>query len=178
MMADMKIYVETSCLRSNIRHSDPKSQKELAALEQLTERYSLFGARLTLREATATANKTQQDSLILDYKALQPIPKDERVLGFNSQSDQYGGFISNPLIADCQNETLRQELIEHGLEFKDAEHVTQAVCNDCEVFLTRDEATIINPHRPWLEQRLPNLKIRTPSELLHELASASPSRND
>ncbi len=165
-MEDMKIYVETSCLRSNIRHPDPKSQKELAALEQLAERYWLFGSRLTLREATATAKKTQQDSLILDYKALKPIPKDERLLGFNSQSDRYGGFISYPLIADCQDETLRKELIEHGLGPKDAEHLTQAVCNDCEVFLTRDEATIINPHRQWLEQRFPNLKIRLPSELL------------
>jgi hypothetical protein len=173
-MEDMKIYVETSCLRSNIRHPDPKSQKELAALEQLAERYSLFGSRLTLREATATAKKTQQDSLILDYKALEPITKDERLLGFNSQSDRYGGFISYPLIADCQDETLRKELIDHGLEPKDAEHLTQAVCNDCGVFLTRDEATIINPHRQWLEQRFPNLKVRLPSELLNELASAPP----
>ena len=45
-MENMKIYVETSCLRSNFRHPDPKSQKELAALEQLAERYSLFGSRL------------------------------------------------------------------------------------------------------------------------------------
>jgi predicted nucleic acid-binding protein len=174
LMDDMKIYVETSCLRSNIRHPDPKSQKELAALEQLAERYSLFGSRLTLREAMATAKKTQQDSLILDYKALQPIPKDERLLGFNSQSDRYGGFISYPLIADCQDETLRKELMEYGLEPKDAEHLTQAICNDCEVFLTRDEATIIHPHRQWLEQRFPNLKIRLPSELLNELASVPP----
>jgi hypothetical protein len=79
------------------------------------------------------------------------------------------------LIADCQDETLRRELLEHGLEPNDAEHLTQAVCNDCGVFLTRDEATIINPHRQWLEQRFPNLKIRLPSELLNELASAPPS---
>jgi predicted nucleic acid-binding protein len=171
----LKIYVDTSCLRSNIRHPDAKSQKELAALEKLAERYSLFGSRLALREAATTAEKTQRDSLILDYKALEAIPKDERVLDFNSQSDQYGGFISYPLIADCQDETLREELIEHGLEPKDAEHLTQAVCNDCEVFLTRDEDTIINPHRQWLEQRFPNLKIRLPSELLNELASAPPS---
>ena len=171
-MENMKIYVETSCLRSNIRHPDPKSQKELAALEQLAERYSLFGSRLDLREVEATVKKDQRDSLILDYKALEPIPKDEKFLGSNSVSDQYGGSISNPLVADCQDETLRRELLEHGLEPKDAEHLTQAVCNDCGVFLNRDEATIINPHRQWLEQRFPNLKIRLPSELLNELASA------
>jgi hypothetical protein len=171
-MENMKIYVETSCLRSNFRHPDPKSQKELAALEQLAERYSLFGSRLDLREVEATVKKDQRDSLILDYNALEPIPKDEKFLGSNSVSDQYGGSISNPLVADCQDETLRRELLEHGLEPKDAEHLTQAVCNNCGVFLTRDEATIINPHRQWLEQRFPSLKIRLPSELLNELASA------
>ena len=59
-MENVKIYVDTSCLRSNIRHPDPKSQKELAALEQLADRYSLFGSRLTLREVMATAKKDQK----------------------------------------------------------------------------------------------------------------------
>jgi hypothetical protein len=93
-------------------------------------------------------------------------------LPLNNQSDQYGGSISYPLVADCQDETHRRELLEHGVESNDAEHLTQAVCNAFEVFLTRDEATIIKPHRQWLERRFPNLKIRLPSELLNELASA------
>src|SRR5262245_54019722 len=165
----MKIYVETSCLRHNIRHDDPKSRRELAALEQLAERYSLFGSRITLREVMTTTEKAQRDALILDHEALQPIPKDEKPVGANNQSDQYGGFISYPLVEDTQDDTLRSELIQSGLEPKDAEHLTQAVCNDCEVFLTRDERTIINPHRQWLEKRFPNLKIRLPSELLNAL---------
>jgi hypothetical protein len=167
----MKIYVDTSCLRHNIRHEDLKSRSELAALEQLAERYSLFGSRLTLREAMATSEKTLQDNLILDYKALQPIAKDERLLGFNTVSDRFGGFICHPLIADCQDEPLRNDLIQCGLAPKDAEHLTQAVCNNCEVFLTRDEHTIIKPHRRWLEERFANFKIRLPSELLNELAA-------
>jgi hypothetical protein len=139
----MKIYIDTSCLRSNIlRHSDRKSQKEVAALEHLAERYSLFGSGLTLREAMATTSATQRDSLIVDYKTLQRIPKDEKVLGFHRN-----GFISYPLVQDCQDETLRKELIEAGLKPKDAEHLVQAVCNDCNVFLTRDESTIIKPYR-------------------------------
>jgi hypothetical protein len=172
----MKIYVETSCLRSNVsRHSDAKSQRELNALEQLAEQYSLFGSRLALREAMAAADVSQRDSLIIDHKGLQPIPNDERLLGYNTQSDPYGGFVCHPLIQDCQDEMLRKELMANGLQAKDAEHLTQAICNDCEIFLTRDENTIINPHRHWLEQRLPNLRIRLPSELLHELAAEPPS---
>jgi hypothetical protein len=55
-----------------------------------------------------------------------------------------------------------------------AEHLVQAVYNDCRVFLTRDEDTIIKPHWQWLEQRFTNLRIRLPSELLNELAAAPP----
>lgn len=169
----MKIYVDTSCLHGNIRHADAKSQKERMALEQLAEQYSLFGSRLTLREVMDMAESERRDKLILDCKALQPIPKDEKLLGFSHQSDPYRGFTTSPLIADCQDETLRSELIDHGLDPRDAEHLTQAVCNDCAVFLTRDEATIIGPHRQWLEQRFPNLKIRLPSELLNDLSAPS-----
>jgi hypothetical protein len=169
----MKIYVETSCLRSNVsRHSDAKSQRELDALEQLAEEYSLFGSRLTLREAMATADVSQRDSLMIDHKGLQPIPNDERLLGYNTQSDPYGGFVCHPLVQDCQDEMLRKELMANGLQAKDAEHIVQAHCNGCGVFLTRDEDTIINPHREWLERRFPNLRIRLPSELLNDLVSA------
>ena len=52
-----------------------------------------------------------------------------------------------------------EELKKHGLEPKDAQHITQAVCNDCDVFLTRDEKSIINPHGQWLETRLRPLKV-------------------
>src|SRR5215831_19248158 len=111
----MKIYIDTSCLRSNIlRHSDRKSQREVAALKQLAKRHSLFGSRLTYREAIATTNASQRDSLTVDYKALQAIPKDEKVLGFHSN-----GFGSYPLVQDWQDETLRKELIEAGLKPKD-----------------------------------------------------------
>ena len=122
-----------------------------------------------------TKNAPRRENLIIDHKGLQPIPNDEKLLGYNTQSDQYGGFVTYPLIQDCQDETLRKELIAAGLEPKDAEHIVQAVANDCEVFLTRDEDTIIKPHKQWLEQRFPTLKIRLPSELLSELASALPA---
>jgi hypothetical protein len=54
----------------------------------------------------------------------------------------------------------------HGLEQRDAEHITQAVCDNCDVFLTGDEDSIITPYRHWLELRFPSLKICSPSELV------------
>jgi hypothetical protein len=52
-------------------------------------------------------------------------------------------------------------------------HITQAVCNDCDVLLTRDVKSIITPHREWLEKRFPKLKVRLPSELLAERISSA-----
>ena len=167
----MKIYCDTSTLPHNIGHADQKSQVELAALKQLAEKCSMFGSLVVLRELMNTTKQPQQNKLIVDYKALEPIPKDERVHGFHTQTDQYGGCVTYPLISDVQDETLRNELIQRGLDLRDAEHITQAVCNGCDVFLTRDERTIIKPHRRWLEARFPALKVRLPSELLEELAS-------
>ncbi len=169
--AQLKIYCDTSTLPHNIRHADQKSQGELAALKQLAEKHSMFGSLVVLRELMNTTEQTQQNNLIVDYKALEPIPKDEKVHGFHTQTDQYGGCVTYPLVSDVQDETLRNELIQRGLKSRDAEHITQAICNSCDVFLTRDERTIIKPHRPWLETRFPTLKVRLPSELLEELAS-------
>jgi len=78
------------------------------------------------------------------------------------------------MISDVQDEAIRSELIAHGLEQRDAENITQAVCNDCDVFLTRDERTIINPQRAWLEQRFPKLKVWLPSELLTFIQNGGP----
>jgi hypothetical protein len=75
-------------------------------------------------------------------------------------------------MSDVQDDALCQELEQRGLGRTDAQHITQAVCNACDVFLTRDRKTIINPHRAWLESRFPGLKIRLPSELVAELRRA------
>ena len=166
--AQLKIYCDTNTLPNNIRHADQKSQRELAALKQLAEKYLMFGSLVVLRELMNTTEQNQRNSLIVDYKALEPIPKDQRLLGFHTQTHQYGGFVSYPLISDVQDEALRKELTRRGLDLRDAEHITQAVCNGCDVFLTRDEK-IITRHRAWLETRFPTLKVRLPSELLGEL---------
>ena len=59
--------------------------------------------------------------------------------------------------------------MQRGLSQRDSEHLAQAISNRCSVFLTRDEATIINPRRDWIEEAFPPLKVRLPSELLNEI---------
>lgn len=135
----MKIYCDTSALPHNIsRHNDKKSQIELAALSQLREKYPFFGSHLVRYEAERTKDEIQRDHLIIDVNELENVPKDQKLLGFNIQINQYS-CINSPIISDVQDEAIRAELMERGLKQRDAEHITQAICNDCDVFLTRDE---------------------------------------
>jgi hypothetical protein len=168
----LKIYCDTNTLPHNIGHASLKSLRELVAIKQLADKYPVFHSLVTYKEVMATPGSTRRRVPIIDYNALNPIPKDEKIHGFHTEFDPYGGCVTYPLVSDVQDEALCEELKQHGLSSRDAEHITQAVCNRCDVFLTRDEATIIKPHRTWLERRFPTLKFRLPSELLEQLASS------
>jgi hypothetical protein len=166
----MRIDRDTSTLLNNIRDPDPEIQrKERAAIERLAERCSMFGSHIVRYEPTNTKKETRRNELIIDYQELERVPNDEKLLGYNTVTDQYGGFCCSPLISDVQDEALRDELVKHGLGQRDAEHITQAVCNDCDVFLTLDMKTIINPHGHWLKKRFPKLHVLRPSQLLEVL---------
>jgi hypothetical protein len=103
------------------------------------------------------------------------LPKDEKFYGTaRLVTDPYGGFIDNPIVSDVQDERLRGQLNKHGLTLRDAEHITQAVCNHCDIFMTRDEETIINPHGTWIEAQFPPLRVCLPSKALLEVRAFYP----
>ena len=173
----MKIYCDTNCLLHNIRGK--KCQGELAALKHLAERHELYGSRFVRHEVLDTpvrnaSDEVLRDFLIVECDALKPVPKDEKLLGFHTNYDQFGGFVCCPMIADTHDDVLCEELKKRGLDPKDAQHITQAVCNDCGVFLTRDVKSIIKPHGQWLEIRLHPLKFWSPSRLLEALEGGWP----
>jgi hypothetical protein len=165
------IYCDTSCLPGNIRGEE--NEPELEALKQLQARFDFYGSRFVREEASATAEPQMRDALIVQCNTLKPVPKDEKILGFHSQFDRFGGCCW-PMIADTHDDALCEELKNRGLKPKDAQHITQAVCNECGVFLTRDVKTIIRPYGEWLEMRLHPLKFWKPSELLKALESGWP----
>ena len=175
----VKIYCDTNTLFHNVaRHpTDLKTQIELRALEQLLACYrrgkiSMFRSRVNLREIEKTPDVEQLANLRADYEALQQIPKDERFYGTEKLiTDPRGGYIENPLVSDVWDEPLCAKLVERGLEIRDAQHITQALCNHCNVFLTCDEKTIIKPHQQWIESSFPTLKVRRPSVMISELLS-------
>ena len=105
----MKIYCDTNTLPHNIRDPAYKVQRERAALKELADKFELFSSKFVLKEVMKTPDETQRDYLIVDYRALEPVPKDERFYGSYTLSDPYGGRIENPLVSDVQDEALVRE---------------------------------------------------------------------
>jgi hypothetical protein len=178
----MKISCDTDTIVSNIkRHENRvKEKRELEALEKLLAchragKIVMFGSLLNLRELEETKVFTQRDKLRADFAALPPLPKDESVHGSERLiTDPHGGFICNPIVSDVQDEGLCAELKKRGLTRRDADHITQAVCNHCDIFITRDERTIINPHGARIEAQFPSLQVCLPSEALLEVRAFCP----
>lgn len=183
----MRIYCDTNTLFHNIRGTDRNVLNELDALRKLLDLRALgkilmFRSRVALGEVTSTANLALREELKADFEKLDQLPNDEKLLGFNTVTDQYGGVCRSPLVSDVQDEKLCKELYEllifhlgDGNERKrlqmhrDAQHLTQAVANRCDVFLTRDEQTIVRPLRKYLQSRFDGFKVRLPSELIAQI---------
>jgi hypothetical protein len=182
MSTQPKIYCDTSTLAPNIR--DPHSLPELEALKRLRAlreagHCSMFRSHIVQGELERTQNAKQRELLKADFELLDGILHDQKLLGFNTTFDQLGGFVTFPLISDIQDSQMFEEIyqeLKHRIpsapDFqaqRDAEHLTQAVCNGCDVFLTRDYKTIIKPIGQWLERRFPPLRVRSPTQLLADM---------
>jgi hypothetical protein len=158
----LKIYCDTCSLRHNV-----DEEKERVALERLAEKFPMFGSHLVRHEAANTKKTNPKgDFLIVDADALELVPKEKVLLGFQYLSDQYGGFFAGPLTSDVPDETIRNEVMKRGLKQRDAEHVTLAICNSCNVLLTFDKKIL--KIGTWLEERF-KLKAWRPSQLLEAI---------
>jgi hypothetical protein len=179
-MTQINIYADTNTLRANLaRHPDDlNSRQELTAMDALLAMkgsgqisMEIFKSRVSRKEVERTSKPEQRAKLQSDLDALQQIAQDERLLGFNIQSDRFT-FISSPLMSDILDEEIYNELIQRGLTPDDAHHISHAIYNHCDVFLTHDMHSIVKPHREWIEERFPTLKVFLPSELLQWLNRA------
>jgi hypothetical protein len=143
MARELKIYGDTNTLPSNTNDARPE---ELAALRQLwaDKKLSWLTSHLVSHEAMNTKDGDRRNLLVDEHKARVPIARDEKVVGVNTQylPCPYGGFLGFFLLSDVQDEAVRAEFMEHGLKRKDAEHIAQAVYNNCDVFLTLDKGII------------------------------------
>jgi hypothetical protein len=112
-MPMLKVYCNTNTLAPNIR-DDPS---ELAALEWLRElrragKISMYRSRSVEGETDRTPDPELRERLKADYELLDRVLKDEKVLGFYTTYDHAGGAITNPLVADVQNENMYGEIYE------------------------------------------------------------------
>jgi hypothetical protein len=163
MSVILKVCCDTDTLSGNI--SEPSERR---AMEQLLGRCKMVVSNILHFEVMNTPDEAQRDNLMRDYDRLDKVTKNERFVGIHIQMDRRT-LLNSPMYEIVQDEAICAELVKLGLDRHDAEHITQAVCNDCDVFLTRDVKTIIGRYRPSLEQRFPKLRVRKPSELLREL---------
>ena len=139
----MKVYFDTNTISPNIEQ-DPTEQNALEELRQRAKKAELgiveMSSNVALRETEKTRDEERRQELRKDYSRLTPVTKDERVLGSHSQSDQYGGLVSYPLVSDVQDEDILSELFKLGFDKNDghdrhdAQHLTQAICNECDIF--------------------------------------------
>jgi hypothetical protein len=172
-MPIQKVLCDTSSLFPNVKgeklNAERHSLKQLLKMRE-TDHVILLRSQVNRVEVANTKKKERRDELYAAFLALDPVTKEENVSGFQCIPGSTGSWISNP-VSDLDSAAYKDCRM-RGIGERDTLHILRAVENMCDVFLTCDMRTIIRPHRTWLEQRFPGLKIRLPSELLAELLSA------
>jgi len=169
----LKVYLDNDVASSiSQRDCDPA---ELRAIDLLLEanrsgNLAIETSRQSPREMERAPSQ-HQAKLKTGLSELDLAKDDHKVLGFHTQSDQYGGCISNPLVTDIVDDHLYKDLLAAGLKADDAKHLMYALHNGYQRFLTCDKGIL--SHRPFLENcRCPSMRVQRPSELAAELCDA------
>ena len=169
----LKVYCDNMIVSAASEH-DLGCAAEQEALDKLLSlgeqgRIQMVTSRWSLREIERTQDRQKRSRLKDCVSNFELVPYDHKVLGFHDQGDQYGGFISSPLVSDDIDETMLSELRNLGLTKVDPHHLMVACHNKCDRFLTTDPV-IIAQHAA-IESLCPGIRIMKPSELLRELST-------
>lgn len=172
----MKVYLDNVIVSAIIR-CDLASPGEQAALTLLresphAEKLELVTSRESWREQDRAKDPQVRQVLRNDRPNTAVVANDHKVLGFNAQDDQYGGFITYPFVTDVVDEALLAELEGLGLKGSDSRHLMYALSNGCDRFLTTDRDFL--DVRDKIEAHFSTIKIAKPSELLAELSGTTP----
>src|SRR5215470_13218957 len=130
---------------------------ELDAIDRLldakrTSTIVLGASRQSLREIERAPSQYQA-KLKTGLSELILAENDHIVLGFNSHTDQYGGYICNPMVSDIIDEQMYSAFLASGLKEDDAKHLMYAVHNGYQRFLTCDNGIL--SRRIGLEKHCP-----------------------
>ena len=129
-------------------------------------------SRRTANELEKTRDVVRREALQAAYAAATILEDDHTVKGFNDIDLGRWGYISNPMVADVPDERLFAELRGMGLDVMDGRHLTVAIHNGCDVFLTKDRKVL--KLRASITARYPLIDVMTPSQLWTRLSHQTP----
>ena len=167
----MKIYLDNVIASGKVL-SDLQPADEMAAvrtIEQLASQgvLDVCTSRESWREQSRTRDSAKRETLEQARSDIPVVEKDHEVLGISHQQDQYGGFITSPLVTDIVDSGLFNDLRIQNLDDSDARHLMYAVCNGCDQFVTLDP-DFLDKH-DCLEATCNGIRIVKPSDLIAEI---------
>jgi len=166
----VKVYLDTNLIGSN-RDQDAEEAKALTHLEARPEIEWCISQRVS-NEIERHRDKEAQALLKLATNSIARVKTDHQVVGFQTHSDYLGGMCAFPLVTDAADRGIFESLTQIGLTRVDAQHLTNAIYNKCEVFLTRDKKTILK-FRDKICALYPDIRIYKPSEFWHHFDQES-----
>jgi hypothetical protein len=171
---NMTIYPDTNLLKPYIK----QDVKEEQACEQLepyvkTGQITIVGSNASRRDFAGPQHDPSRSVLETSVDELGSLTADHKFLGLFSSTDPYGGFCVGPLVSDIPDDRVHSQLLSFGLHNEDAKLLTVALHNRCDVFLTRDQHSILK-HRGKIEAHF-TILVMKPSELLKRLECPSPA---
>ena len=170
----LKVYFQNEVASAITRQFATWDKAELDAIDQLlvlakgSDKVVLGTSRQSPREMER-APVEHRAKLKAGLSELALAENDHKLLGFHTQTDQYGGCITSPLVTDIVDEQLYADLLDAGLKEDDAKHLMYAVHNAFQRFLTCDGGIL--SRKTVLEKRCPSIRIQKPSELVRELSA-------
>jgi hypothetical protein len=169
----IRVYLDTNLLGPNAKdYAD-----EALAVREIED--GRAGGRWSLEWVVSrrTANELEKaplerrEALKAAYDAAIKLEDDHRVKGFSNQDLGAMGYSSNPLVTDVPDEQIFADLCAMGFKAMDARHLTVAIHNKCDVFLTCDKRIV--KRREEFQRRYATIRILKPSELLDLLTASA-----
>ena len=120
-------------------------------------------SRRTANELEKAPDIARKEALGAAHNAATLLGDDHAVKGFSSIDLGPAGFVTTPRAEDVPDERIFVELREMGLDVMDARHLTVAIHNRCDYFLTMDKKVL--SRRAEIVARYRTIDVMKPSEL-------------
>ena len=162
----IRVYRDNNLLGPNAEeHKTETEALQRIEAEQRAGRWQLewVVSRRTANELEKAPDIARKEGLRAAYDAATHVGDDHTVKGFSSVDLGAAGFVTTPLVEDVPDERIFAELCEMGLDVMDARHLTVAIHNRCDYFLTMDKKVL--SRRAKIAARYRTIDVMKPSDL-------------